>query len=466
MYDALTGATVSGNSSDVIGSDVVTFSQNAAFTDKNVGTGKTVNVTGINLSGTDAGNYSLQNSTATTTANITAKALMATYTASNKVYDATTAATVSGNSSDVIGNDVVTFSQNAAFVNKNVGTGKTVNVTGINLGGTDAGNYFLQNSSAVAVADITPRLLTLTGLTVNSRPYNGSTTATLLGTPSLQGLLAGDMLSLGGAMSGTFSNPNIGTGTLVSLTGLSLTGPDAQNYALPSLMGTILPPVPNSSTSAGVMLGSAMQSINPGTGNFGGAQGGTVSGGQSTSTFNVSRSNSGVISASSSSTRMGSPSSSINLAGMTGAGGITPSVQAGSGLNAANSSAGLTATPMFISTVPGVVARTTAMTPSSGFVEVKNFDAVALPSPGAGVVAYALPHDTFVHVVSETKLSYSARQTDGSPLPEWVRFNSATGEITMNPPADLSLEALNLTVTAVDPTGNAANTNLQFKLKR
>ena len=463
VYDALTGATVTGSSSDVIGNDVVTFNQTAAFTDKNVGTAKTVNVTGIGLGGTDAGNYSLQNSTATTTADITAKALTATYTASNKVYDATTAATVSGSSSDVIGSDVVTFSQSAAFVNKNVGTGKTVNITGISLSGADAGNYSLQNSSAVAVADITPRLLTLTGLTVNSRPYNGSTTATLLGTPSLQGLLAGDMLSLGGSMSGTFSNPNIGTGTLVSLTGLSLTGPDAQNYALPSLMGTILPPVPSSSNSAGLMLGSAIQSTNPGTNSVGGAQVGAMSGGQSA--FNTSRSNSGVTLASGTSTGMGLPSSSINLAGMTGVGGISPAAQAGPGLGGANSPMALPSA-MFISAVPGVVSRATAMAPSSGFVEVKSFDAVALPSPGAGVVVYALPHDTFVHVVSETKLSYSARQTDGSPLPEWVRFNTATGEITMNPPADLSLEALSLTVTAVDPTGNAANTNLQFKLKR
>ncbi len=463
VYDALTGAIVTGSSSDVIGNDVVTFSQNAAFANKNVGTGKTVNVTGINLGGTDAGNYSLQNTTATTTADITAKAFTATYTASNKVYDATTAATVSGSSSDVIGSDVVTFSQSAAFVNKNVGTGKTVNITGISLSGADAGNYSLQNSSAVAVADITPRLLTLTGLTVNSRPYNGSTAATLLGAPNLQGLLAGDMVGLGGSMSGTFSSPNIGTGTLVSLTGLSLTGPDAQNYALPSLMGTILPPVPSSSNSAGLMLGSAIQSNNPGTSSVGGAQVGAMSGGQSA--FNTSRSNSGVTPASGSSTGMGLPSSSINLAGMTGVGGISPAAQAGPGLGGANSPVALPSA-MFISAVPGVVSRATAMAPSSGFVEVKSFDAVALPSPGAGVVAYALPHDTFVHVVSETKLSYSARQTDGSPLPEWVRFNTATGEITMNPPADLSLEALSLTVTAVDPTGNAANTNLQFKLKR
>jgi hypothetical protein len=41
------------------------------FVDKNVGTGKTVNITGLSLGGTDAINYSLSTTTATTTANIT-----------------------------------------------------------------------------------------------------------------------------------------------------------------------------------------------------------------------------------------------------------------------------------------------------------------------------------------------------------------------------------------------------------
>ena len=43
----------------------------ATFADKNVGTGKTVSVSGISISGTDAGNYTF-NTTATTTADITA----------------------------------------------------------------------------------------------------------------------------------------------------------------------------------------------------------------------------------------------------------------------------------------------------------------------------------------------------------------------------------------------------------
>ncbi len=46
--------------------------------------------TGITLSGADAAKYELVSTSATTTADITAKALTATITASSKVYNAST----------------------------------------------------------------------------------------------------------------------------------------------------------------------------------------------------------------------------------------------------------------------------------------------------------------------------------------------------------------------------------------
>jgi hypothetical protein len=55
--------------------------------------GKAVNVSGITLSSTDAGNYSF-NTTAATTADITPKALTIAATGVNKVYDGLTGATV------------------------------------------------------------------------------------------------------------------------------------------------------------------------------------------------------------------------------------------------------------------------------------------------------------------------------------------------------------------------------------
>jgi hypothetical protein len=57
-----------------VAGDVFTTSYtSASFADKNVGTGKTVSVSGITISGADAGNYTF-NTTATATADITAPA--------------------------------------------------------------------------------------------------------------------------------------------------------------------------------------------------------------------------------------------------------------------------------------------------------------------------------------------------------------------------------------------------------
>src|SRR5207247_704734 len=97
-YDGTTTATLSSQTlSGVIAGDVVSLTVTAAnFDNKNVGTGKTVTATGLSLTGADAGNYQLSSTTATTTADITAKAVIPHITANNKEYDGTTTATLSG----------------------------------------------------------------------------------------------------------------------------------------------------------------------------------------------------------------------------------------------------------------------------------------------------------------------------------------------------------------------------------
>src|SRR5207249_6278409 len=78
VYDGTTAATIATRSlSGVLGSDVVSLSGGtASFASKTVGAAKTVNVSGLSLSGTDAANYQLASSTASTTAAITARSLV------------------------------------------------------------------------------------------------------------------------------------------------------------------------------------------------------------------------------------------------------------------------------------------------------------------------------------------------------------------------------------------------------
>src|SRR5207245_10891469 len=120
----------------------------AMFADKNVGNGKTVTVSGITISGADATNYNLVNTTTTTTANITRKDLTVTTTGIDKTYDATTAATVALATDKLSGDDVTPAYTGSAFADKNVGTGKAVSESGTTISGADAGNYHLTTRTA------------------------------------------------------------------------------------------------------------------------------------------------------------------------------------------------------------------------------------------------------------------------------------------------------------------------------
>jgi len=254
VYDATTTATVSnaGSLGGVLGSDSVTLNSSsltANFIDKNVANGKTVNVTGYAITGTDAGNYVLA-SPQTTTANITPATLTVSgITANSKVYNTTTTATLSstGSLSGVLGSDSVTLNSSALtanFVDKNVGTNKTVNVTGYGISGTDAGNYIL-GSPQTGLGNITPATVIVNGITANTRVYNATTTATLSSTGTLSGVLGSDSVTLNSSsLTANFNNKNVGVNKTVNVTGYSLNGTDAGNYSLASPqtgLGTITP---------------------------------------------------------------------------------------------------------------------------------------------------------------------------------------------------------------------------------
>jgi LPXTG-site transpeptidase (sortase) family protein len=226
VYNGNTDATVNLSHNGVAG-DVLTLAYaSASFDTKDVGTGKTVTVLGITVTGTDAGNYTF-NTTDTTTADITARALVVSAAGINKVYDGNTDATVTL-SDDHVAGDVLTLAYaSASFDTKDVGTGKTVTVVGITVGGTDAGNY-TPNSTTTTTADITARGLTVTATGINKQ-YDGNANATVTLSDDR---VAGDVLTLGYA-SALFNNPNIGVGKPVNVFGISITGgADAGNYTL------------------------------------------------------------------------------------------------------------------------------------------------------------------------------------------------------------------------------------------
>ena len=233
VYDGTTSATFTGSAtlSGIIGSDVVTLggTPSAVFASKNVGTGVTITLSGYTLSGANAGNYTLTQPTLT--ANITAKTLTVTgASAANKVYDATTTATISGTLNGVIAGDVVTLVSVGTFPSKNVGTGLAV-TSSCTLSGANAGNYTLTQPTGLT-ANITVATLTIAGITASNKTYDGTTTASLSGSAALGGVLGSDVVVLGGSGSGTFTSKNVGTGVSVTVTGYTISGTDAGNYTL------------------------------------------------------------------------------------------------------------------------------------------------------------------------------------------------------------------------------------------
>ena len=252
IYDGTTAATIALNNLTLLtiqGSDNVTLSAVAVFSDAVVGAGKTVSLTGSTLSGIDASNYTLSLAGApTTTAIISEYGLtVAGVTADNKVYDGTTTAVLNIAGATLVGTlgtedvSLVSTDVTGSFINKNVGTGKEVIVTGFALTGSDANKYTLIQPTVTA--DITPIGLTISGITADNKVYDGTTAATLnTGSATLQGVLEGDDVNLVtlGAI-GSFADKNIGTAKPVSTSNITLTGADAGNYTVtpPSLTADI-----------------------------------------------------------------------------------------------------------------------------------------------------------------------------------------------------------------------------------
>ena len=240
-YDANQSATITayGALSGVIGADTVsldTSSVSASFDTANVGTGKTVTLSSLGITGSDAGNYSLSSSFSTT-ADITAKALtIASPSATNKTYDANdTASVTAGNLSGFVGSETVTVTASGQFDNANVGTGKSVTVTYSLADGTNGGlasNYSLASGSTTA--DITAKALSIAAPTATNKTYDANDTASVTA-GSLSGFVGSETLTV--TASGQFDNANVGTGKSVSVTYSLADGTNgglASNYSLAS----------------------------------------------------------------------------------------------------------------------------------------------------------------------------------------------------------------------------------------
>jgi len=247
--------TTSSNVSPVIGgtiygSDAVGTAPIQTFDNKNVGTNKILTASGLIMNDGNNGNNYNETYVDNNTGIITAASLtINNVSANNKIYDATTAATINTGSaslSGVFAGDTVNLNSSSAtgaFDNKNVGSNKPVTTSGFTINGIDANNYAVIQPTTSAT--ISPATLSIQGVIANNKIYDATTTATInTGSASLNGVFAGDTVNLNSSSAtGIFNNKDAGINKPVTTSGFTINGIDANNYAVnqPTTSATINP---------------------------------------------------------------------------------------------------------------------------------------------------------------------------------------------------------------------------------
>ena len=106
-------------------------------------------------------------------------------------------------------------------------------------------NYNTANSTSLAFS-ISPKALTISGITADNKAYDGTSTASISGTASLVGIVGSEDVTLTGTPTATFVSSAVGVGIDVTVSGYSITGAAIGNYTLtqPTLSANIIANTP------------------------------------------------------------------------------------------------------------------------------------------------------------------------------------------------------------------------------
>ena len=257
IYDGTTGATslidmTMATLVGVVSDDLVQISSDSLqgqFATPVVETNKTVTVSGLVLTGTHAGNYSLIQPSVT--ADIDRRIVSVVgFTVASREYNGTIEATplvkaVGSTPTNIVQGDdvtVVTDTVTASFGTKAAGVNKLVTLAGFALNGSDSGNYTVRQPTATAT--ITQRALTVSGITAADKIYDGTTGATIsVASASLNGVLANDVVDIDTTNAvGNFVDAKVGSNKTVRISGVTVTGIHGPNYVVtqPTTTATII----------------------------------------------------------------------------------------------------------------------------------------------------------------------------------------------------------------------------------
>jgi len=130
--------------------------------------------------------------------------------------------------SGIVSGDDVTVASSGLFSDKNVADDKVVTLSNT-FDGADLNNYTIVNQETTT-ANITPKELTISGITAENKIYDGATSA-VVSTANVEksGLVSGDVVTVDS--SGLFSDKNVADGKTVTLSN-TFDGADLNNYTI------------------------------------------------------------------------------------------------------------------------------------------------------------------------------------------------------------------------------------------
>lgn len=243
-YDGTTSASGTAQANSILfGTDNISGGT-LSFDNRHAGTGKTVSVSGVTVNDGNSGNNYNVIYDANHSSTITPASLVISSSNISKTYDGSTSAAthaVLANSTHLFGSDSIsggTFT----FDNRNVGTGKTVNVSGVTINDGNNGNNYSVTYVANSASSISKALLLLQANSL-SRVYDGTTNANT-SIHIASGQLFGSDSYTGGAFQ--FADKNVGNNKQLVLTqNVSLNdGNNGGNYLVafvPSTTSSITP---------------------------------------------------------------------------------------------------------------------------------------------------------------------------------------------------------------------------------
>lgn len=216
--------------------------------------GEIVNTYTITPSGLTSTNYSIEFIDGMLTITPMELTIGGTFTAENKEYDGTVAASIAENNltlqTPVLGDDVSLTTIVVEFASATVADENLVSIVSAVLDGTDKDNYTLSLAGAyVTTASTTAKELIISGtFTVENKEYDGTVAATIVEhNLTLHTLVSGDDVILT-AIVAEFATATIADGIVVNIVSAELDGADKDNYTLsldgaPTTLANITEPV-------------------------------------------------------------------------------------------------------------------------------------------------------------------------------------------------------------------------------